>query len=52
MSEEIVIENCSPTLAGLKTGNMFSIPAFLLCGFHRFFRGICMQRRMYISVKE
>ncbi|MCR5279816.1 MAG: DUF3793 family protein [Lachnospiraceae bacterium] len=25
MSEEIVIENCSPTLAGLKTGNMFSL---------------------------
>ena len=24
MSEEIIIRNCSPTLAGMKTGNMFS----------------------------
>lgn len=24
MSEEIVVRNCSPTLAGIKTGNMFS----------------------------
>lgn len=24
MSEEIIIRNCSPTLAGLKTGNLFS----------------------------
>lgn len=25
MPEEIVIENCSPTLAGIKTGNMFTV---------------------------
>ncbi len=25
MSEEILISQCSPTLAGLKTGNMFSV---------------------------
>ncbi len=25
MPEEIIIENCSPTLAGIKTGNMFSV---------------------------
>ncbi len=24
MSEEIIIHHCSPTLAGLKTGNLFS----------------------------
>lgn len=24
MSEDIIIRNCSPTLAGLKTGNIFS----------------------------
>lgn len=24
MSEEMLIRHCSPTLAGLKTGNMFS----------------------------
>lgn len=27
MSEEIVVEQCSPTMAGLKTGNLFSCPA-------------------------
>lgn len=26
MSEEMVIRNCSPTLAGLKTGNLFACP--------------------------
>lgn len=26
MSEEIMIRHCSPTLAGMKTGNMFSCP--------------------------
>lgn len=26
MSEEIIISQCSPTLAGLKTGNMFTYP--------------------------
>lgn len=25
MSEELIIENCSPTLAGIKTGSMFSV---------------------------
>ena len=25
MSEELIIDNCSPTLAGIKTGNLFSI---------------------------
>ncbi|MCR4960193.1 MAG: DUF3793 family protein [Lachnospiraceae bacterium] len=25
MLEELIIENCSPTLAGIKTGNMFSV---------------------------
>lgn len=25
MSEEFIIEHCSPTLAGIKTGNMFSV---------------------------
>ena len=25
MSEELIIEHCSPTLAGIKTGNMFSV---------------------------
>ncbi len=25
MSEELVIEHCSPTLAGIKTGNMFTV---------------------------
>jgi len=24
MSEEMIIKHCSPTLAGIKTGNMFS----------------------------
>jgi len=24
MSEELVVRHCSPTLAGLKTGNMFT----------------------------
>lgn len=27
MSEEMVVEQCSPTMAGLKTGNLFSCPA-------------------------
>ena len=27
MSEELVVEQCSPTMAGLKTGNLFSCPA-------------------------
>lgn len=26
MSEDIIVKNCSPTLAGLKTGNLFSCP--------------------------
>lgn len=26
MSNEILVENCAPTLAGLKTGNLFSCP--------------------------
>ena len=26
MPEELIIRNCSPTLAGLKTGSMFSCP--------------------------
>lgn len=26
MSEDLIIKHCSPTLAGLKTGNMFSCP--------------------------
>lgn len=26
MSDEMIIRHCSPTLAGLKTGNMFSCP--------------------------
>ncbi len=25
MLEELIIEQCSPTLAGLKTGNLFSV---------------------------
>ena len=25
MSEEIIIKHCSPTLAGIKTGSMFSV---------------------------
>ncbi len=25
MSEELIIEHCSPTLAGIKTGNLFSV---------------------------
>ena len=27
MPEEFVISQCSPTMAGLKTGNLFSCPA-------------------------
>ncbi len=27
MSEELLVKQCSPTLAGLKTGNLFSCPA-------------------------
>lgn len=27
MSEELIIKHCSPTLAGIKTGNLFSCPA-------------------------
>lgn len=27
MSEELVVEQCSPTMAGLKTGSLFSCPA-------------------------
>ena len=26
MSEELLVRNCAPTLAGLKTGNLFSCP--------------------------
>ena len=26
MSEEQVVRNCAPTLAGLKTGNLFACP--------------------------
>ena len=26
MSDEMIIRHCSPTLAGLKTGNIFSCP--------------------------
>ncbi|MEE0930716.1 MAG: DUF3793 family protein [Acutalibacteraceae bacterium] len=26
MSEELLVRHCSPTLAGLKTGNMFTVP--------------------------
>ena len=26
MSEDIIIRHCSPTLAGMKTGNLFSCP--------------------------
>ena len=26
MSEDIIVRHCSPTLAGMKTGNMFSCP--------------------------
>ncbi len=26
MPESVIVENCSPTLAGIKTGNLFSIP--------------------------
>ena len=25
MSEELVVDNCSPTLARIKTGNLFSV---------------------------
>ncbi len=25
MSEELIVDNCSPTLAGIKTGNLFSV---------------------------
>ena len=25
MSEELIIQNCSPTLAGIKTGSLFSV---------------------------
>ena len=25
MSEELIIEHCSPTLAGIKAGSMFSV---------------------------
>ena len=26
MSEELIIQHCSPTLAGLKTGSLFTCP--------------------------
>ena len=26
MSEELLVRNCAPTLAGLKTGNLFTCP--------------------------
>ena len=26
MTEELIVRHCSPTLAGLKTGNMFTCP--------------------------
>ena len=26
MSYELIIEQCSPTLAGIKTGSLFSVP--------------------------
>ena len=28
MIEELIVKHCSPTLAGLKTGNMFSCPSY------------------------
>ena len=30
MSEALLIDNASPTLAGLKTGNLFACPADVL----------------------
>ena len=27
MSEELIVRHCSPTLAGLKTGSLFSCPS-------------------------
>ena len=26
MSEELIVSHCSPTMAGLKTGNLFTCP--------------------------
>lgn len=26
MSEELIVSHCSPTMAGLKTGNLFACP--------------------------
>ena len=31
MPDSILIENCSPTLAGIKTGNIFTIDRNLIC---------------------
>ena len=27
MSEELIVEQCSPTLAGIKTGSLFTVPS-------------------------
>lgn len=34
MSEEMLVRYCSPTLAGMKTGNMFIVPP----GFYEIYR--------------
>ena len=40
MSDQIIIENCSPTLAGLKTGNLFS------CQYENKDEDLCEVRRL------
>lgn len=58
MSDEMIIELCSPTLAGIKTGNLFSCdcedPGQLLCEVRSYNsmlarKGICM---LVLSVKK
>ena len=44
MSEELLVRHCSPTLAGMKTGNMFT------CNFedeHHMRESICQMNRMF-----
>ena len=40
MSEEIVVRNCAPTLAGLKTGSLFACPYDSREGLTRFLRDL------------
>ena len=35
MSEELLVRHCSPTLAGLKTGNLFSYKVESISGLKR-----------------